>query len=377
MKLPIPPQCYEFSPEDIDFVLSKFRGLVEERAFLTMGKYGEEFEQAFAKYHQCQYAVAVNSGTAALEIILRTLDVAGSDVVVPTNTAAATVFAVIAAGGRPVFADCGADLIVDPKDVAGRLTAKTKAVITVHVGGLISPSTPELVQLCDAKGIYLVEDAAHAHGCMLDGKRAGTFGIAASFSFFSTKVMTTGEGGMVVTGERWLSEKAAMLRNYAKMPGKGNYHEEFGYNWRMGELPALLGLAQLRRLDDFINRRNHLAKIYDGMLRGVEGLTLLPAPPNARHNFYKYILFLDPHIDREQLQHRLKTVHGVNLSGYVWELPCHEQPVFSSLADSSLPVAEELCRRHVCLPVYYSLTDEEAVHVARSLLHCLDQPSCY
>src|SRR5712692_377465 len=135
----IPPQRYDFSRQDIDWIVERTRELLETRAFLTLGRYGEEFERAFAARVGVPHAVAVNSGTAALEIILRALGVSGKEVIVPTNTFAATAFAVLHAGGTPVFADCGDDLAVDPEDVERRVTAKTKAVITVHIGGFVSP----------------------------------------------------------------------------------------------------------------------------------------------------------------------------------------------------------------------------------------------
>lgn len=366
----IPPQRYEFSSEDVDFIVSRFRQILEQRAFLTMGRYCEEFEKAFAAYVGCRYAVAVSSGTAALEAIFRAMDVRGWDVIVPTNTFAATVFAVIAAGGWPVFADCCDDLTIDPEDVKRRLTARTKAVVTVHIGGLVSPRTRELLDFCKAKGLYLVEDAAHAHGSMLDGRHAGTFGIAAAFSFFPTKVMTTGEGGMVVTDDDKIAEKVRILRDQGKVPGKGNYHEEFGYNWRMTEVAALMGLAQLRRLEEFVARRRQIARIYDEGLAGANGVRPLRVPPEVRHNYYKYVVFVHG-IDREALRHRLLNEYGISLSGYVYELPCHEQTVFRRYVETRLPVAEDLCRRHICLPIYYSLTDEQAQYVARSLAECV------
>lgn len=367
----IPPQKYEFSSEDINFVLSNFKDLLENRAYLTMSSYCEDFEKSFCQYVDCRFAISVNSGTAALEIILRYLRVNGWEVIVPTNTAPPTVFAVIAAGGIPVFADCQRDMTVDPDDVERRITPKTRAIITVHVGGMVSPSTYGLVNLCNQKGIPLIEDAAHAHGCMLGDQKAGTFGIAAAFSFFSTKVMTTGEGGMIVTNDENLYKKASILRNHSKVPGKGNYHEEFGYNWRMTEIQALLGLAQLKRLDEFILRRNQIANIYTNILAGCSELTPLTVPENVRHNYYKCIFFLTETINRQKFQNLLKERFNISLSGYVWELPCHKQPVFQNYANATLSVAEQLCNNHICPPIYCSLTDSEVEYVSNSILESI------
>lgn len=364
----IPPQRYEFSTYDITSILSNFRELLEARAFLTMGKYCEAFEKAWAEYSGCHYAAAVSNGTAALQAIFEAIDVRDHDVIVPTNTFGATIFAVIRAGGRPIFADCGWDMTLDFKDVMMRLTPKTKVVVTVHIGGLISPGTYRLMDLCTEKGLYLIEDAAHAQGSTLDKKKAGTLGAAAGFSFFSTKVMTTGEGGMVATNDEQIYREVLLLRDQAKVPGKGNYQEKIGANWRMTEIQALMGLAQLERLDEFIERRNQIARIYDMGLAPMTDLTPLKVHQDSRSNFYKYIVFLSHDIDRDELRQNLKRDYGVSLSGYVYELPCHELPAFKAFRSDSLPVSEELCRRHICLPIYYSLSDNEAEYVIESLI---------
>lgn len=354
-------QAYDFSDQDIEEITSELRALLSERRFLTLGEQVERFESAFAEYHQAPYAIATSSGTAALEIILRHIGVEGGEVVVPTNTFAATAFAAVAAGARPVFADVIEDLTVDPASVAARITTRTRAVVTVHIGGLVSRATEALTDLCRARGIALVEDAAHAHGSSLDGRFAGTLGVAGAFSFFTTKVMTTGEGGMVLTADDSLRESARVLRDQGKVGGR-NYHERLGYNWRLSELSAILGTVQLRRLDEFIARRQTIAAIYDHALSGVSGIKPLCPSPGTRHNYYKYICILE-RMPPNEFAAALRTRFGVATSGYVYDVPLHEQPVFRPYADGSLPVAERLCRRHVCLPLYPSLTDAQARHV--------------
>jgi len=365
----IPPQRYDFSRPDIDWIVERTRELLETRAFLTLGRYGEEFERGFAARVGVPHAVAVSSGTAALEIILRALGVSGQEVIVPTNTFAATAFAVLHAGGTPVFADCGDDLAADPEDVERRVTAKTKAVITVHIGGFVSPGIRALQELCGRKGLSLVEDAAHAQGSRLNECEAGGFGVAGAFSFFSTKVMTTGEGGMIVSSDPDIAEKARLLRDQAKVQG-GNYHQEVGYNWRLPELQAILGLAQLRRLQEFIDRRTAIARIYEA--GWAEGLPIgsLAAPPGSQPNYYKYVLFPKNQAPQE-IGRQLKKLYGIRLGGAVYDLPCHEQPVFRRWARERLPRAEELCRRHICPPIYPSLSDEEARYVVNAIREVL------
>jgi perosamine synthetase len=366
-KRKIPAQRYDFPDEDVRLVVEGLERLLTSRSFLTLGEHVEQFEAAFGDLAGTSHAVAVSSGTAALEAVLRSIDVAGSEVVVPTNTFAATAFAVIHAGGRPVFADCGGDMNVDPVDVERRITDETKAVITVHIGGLISPGVVDLQDLCRSRGLSLIEDAAHAHGSTLDGRHAGGFGDAAAFSFFSTKVMTTGEGGMVVTDRDDIAEDVRIMRDQGKVAGR-NFHELVGHNWRMTEFQALIGLAQLARLQDFVDERRRIARVYDDVLTEADtDLRPLAVPDGCDSNYYKYIVFVDGQA-ADAMSRRLREDFGVRVGGFVYDVPCHEQPVFEVYRRESLPRAEALCRQHVCPPIYPSLSDEDAQYVARALL---------
>ena len=364
----VPTKPY-FSEEDINFIQSNFREILEGKSFLSQYKYCEEFEKQFADYIGTKYAISVANGTCALEIILRSLNVKG-DVIVPTNTVAATAYGVVAAGCNPIFADCGQDLILDLDDVKKRITKNTKAIITVHIGGLISSNTKELVEFCDDNNIYLIEDAAHAHGSTLDNRKAGTFGVAAGFSFFSTKVITTGEGGMITTNDDIINQRARILRDQAVInQGKfENYHEEFGYNWRMQEVSALLGITQLKRLEEFIKRRLEIARIFDEELSSLKNIRIRKTPPSVRENYYKYVIFLEKH-DRFEIQKMMREKFNVRLGGCVYAIPLHKQPAFSRKI--SFLVAEDLCSRHICPPMYHEMTDEEAKYVADSLKKCL------
>jgi perosamine synthetase len=363
----VPAQRYDFPEQDIDLVLDRFRELLSSRSFLTSGQYVEQFESEFAQLTGTSNAVAASSGTAALEVILRSLDVAGGEVIVPTNTFAATAFAVLHAGGRVVFADCADDMNVDPDDVERRITSNTKAVIAVHIGGLVTPSIIALAELCRTSGLPLIEDAAHAHGSSFDGRAAGTFGDAAAFSFFSTKVITTGEGGMVVTDRDDIAKAARVIGDQGKHGGR-NFHEVEGHNWRMTEFQAIVGLAQLARLPEFIRERLRVATIYDERLAsGHPGLRPIPIPAESDPNYYKYVVVVDGK-DIGVLGRRLADEFGVKLGGFVYDVPCHEQPVFAAFAQGRLPRAEHLCHHHICPPIYPSLRDGDASYVADALV---------
>ncbi len=339
---------------------------------LTLGPYTRQFEAAFAAAHAAEQAsadeipqaVAAASGTAALEIALRAVGVSGRDVVVPANTFYATAAAVLAAGGRPVFADIdAATFALSPSTVAAALTPATAAVVLVHIGGLITPQADELARLCEARGIALIEDAAHAHGSTYDGRYAGSFGIAAAFSFYPTKVVTCGEGGMILTASGQLAAEARIYRDQGKASFGANHHVRHGYAWRMSEQNAVTGLVHLRRMIEFIDRRREVAARYDDALAGLDGLSALSEPDGCRGNIYKYIAVLPEGTDRVRFKQELADAHDVRLAGEVYDLPLHRQPVLAEFAGPPLPVAEQMCARHVCLPVHSDMHDDEIEQV--------------
>jgi dTDP-4-amino-4,6-dideoxygalactose transaminase len=340
---------------------------------LTLGPYTGRFEAAFAAAHcgpggPAPRAIAVSSGTAALEIILRSIGVAGREVVVPANTFFATAEAVLRAGGRPVFADIDpVTFALSPQTVAAALTPLTAAVMLVHIGGLITPAAADLSRTCAAAGVALVEDAAHAHGSSLHGQPPGAFGQAAGFSFFPTKVITSGEGGMILTPSQDLEQQARIYRDQGKGTVSANHHVLHGYAWRMPELAAVTGLVHLRRLAEFVRRRREVAALYDAALSGLDGLDPLGEPPGCRGNYYKYIAVLPPGTDRAAFRRRLADEHEVRLAGEVYDLPLHRQPVFAEFAGPPLPVAEDLCARHVCLPVHSDMTADETDQVVTAV----------
>ena len=181
-----------FSEDDQNFILKNYKEILEGKSFLSMYKHGEQFENNFAKYIGTDFAVGCNSGTSALELIFESLDVRGGEVIVPSNTFLATVIAIRNAGAKPIFADCNEQMCLDYESAVKKVNQNTKAICIVHIGGIVSESVVSIKSFCDKNKIHLIEDAAQAHGSSLRGIKAGNFGTAAAFSFFSTKVMTTG-----------------------------------------------------------------------------------------------------------------------------------------------------------------------------------------
>ncbi len=362
----IPPVRIVFSEDDRKEILGKID------AALTQGKVAQgdnlkAFEAAFAAYCGAKHAVGVSSGGSALEVAMRLLGVKGKEVIVPTNTFAASATSVLMAGGDVKFADI--DAATFSLSLAGIQAAfspgKTAGVILVHIGGIITPEIEKIREWCDQKGVWLFEDAAHAHGSEWKGKRAGLFGKAAAYSFFATKVMTSGEGGMIVTNDDDLANKARGLRDYGKADPWVSFHTQIGSNWRMSEFCAIIGGVHLKRLDDFINWRGKITKIYTERLKGFSKLKLVL--PADRSSWYKYIALLPAGLKSEAVKPKMKEL-GVSLAGGVYEMPLHQQPVFKDIASGrSFPVADDVCARHICLPLYYGMKDEEAEFVVQSL----------
>jgi dTDP-4-amino-4,6-dideoxygalactose transaminase len=372
VSLKIPPAKIYFSETDRQTILQQIdEALVSGQ--LTLGKHVKAFEECFAQKIGARYAIAVNSGTSSLEIPLRIFGVQDKTVLVPTNTFFATPAAVIHAGGKPRFVDADpATFAISLDGIKSRLTEDTAGVIVVHIAGIVTPELPAIRDFCKERSLFLVEDAAHAHGSSLNGQSAGTFGDAASFSFYPTKVMTSAEGGMVVTNIRRIYEEALIYRDQGKADFLTNAHTRLGYNWRMSEPHAIIGHAQLGRLEEFVAARNRIARIYDDGLREIPGLRALTLPMASRSNYYKYIALLDASLDRGALKRLLREQYGVGLSGEVYETPCHVQPVFAEYTDHEFPLAVDICRRHICLPVYAAMTEDEAGYVLASLRAALN-----
>jgi perosamine synthetase len=363
----VPAAKIQFLPEDRVWIAERIQEVLTTGQ-LTLGKYGTEFEKQFALFCGVNHGIAVNSGTSSLEIILRALGVEGKDVIVPTNTFFATAAAVVHAGGNPVLVDMDPDsFAVLPEVVEKRLTPKTAGIIVVHIGGIVSKQMPELARLAARKGLWLVEDAAHAHGSSYRGTSAGAFGIASSFSFYPTKVMTCGEGGMIVTNDSHIAEEARIYRDQGKASFTQNAHIRMGYNWRMSEPHAIIGLKHLERLPAMIEDRQKIARIYDAGLKEFRNLYALKVPEGGVCNYYKYIAVLKEKRDRKELKTLVRERYGVGLAGEVYEEPLHKQPVFEKYLTAPLPISEDLCARHICLPVFSGMEEADAHHVIQAL----------
>ena len=386
-----------FDDEDRDFMQSGIADVFGS-GFLTQGKYTQEFEAQFSAFTGAKHSVAVNSGTAALEVILRALGVEGGSVIVPTNTFMATALAAIHAGNRVIFADSDPEtLSLDVDDVARRIEPDTRAVMLVHIGGIITPRFQELQALCESRGLFLIEDCAHAHGSSIDGRSAGTLGVAGAFSFFPTKPLTTGEGGMVTTDDDGVAERARMIRNQGKDPNQGGHIGELGHNYRLSEVTAMIGVQQMHRAEEFLEDRRRIARFYDQALADFSGLRAQVVPPGTVSSYYKYVVFLDPAYERADVKRTMKEKYGVSLPGEVYADLCHDEPLWQRYtycgrrrdaepvfcprwpgcgcdkAQSGFEGAVQGSKEHLCLPLYPGLGDEVLQYVMDSLDRTLHQ----
>jgi perosamine synthetase len=382
LRIPFTSESRQFLHDGLDDIL--------DSGALTMGRQTARFEELFSGFTGATHAVACSNGTAALELILRGLDIEGRDVLVPTNTFLATALAVIHSGNRVVLCDADPEtLCLDYDDVVRRLTPDTAAIILVHIGGVITPDVRRLQHLCSERGLALIEDCAHAHGCSIDGQQAGTLGVAGAFSFFPTKVLTTGEGGIVTTSDEHLAARIRSLRNHGKNPAMGGRMSELGNNHRMSELTALLGVQQMENAARVIEERQRAAAYYDGRLAGMARVRPLAMPRGVVSTYYKYVVHLDEGIDRDALKAAMKARHGVSLTGEVYADPCHTEPVWkhytycgtrrdparpcehgdpcTGAVEAAFPGAERIAKHHICLPLYPGITEEEMAHVTESL----------
>lgn len=365
-----------FPPEDVAQIQRDLATILAS-GMLTLGEFTRRFEEEYARLVGVRHALAVSSGTSALEIALRSVNLQpGDEVIVPTNTFTATVASILFAGGKPVMVDVNPEtMCIDLANVKRSMSPRTRAVVVVHIAGIVCPDSLEIRQLCDDTGIFMVEDAAHSQGSEIAGRHAGAIGTAGCFSFYPTKVITTGEGGMVTTEDAKIAKKVAILRDQGKESFESNNIIEVGSNWRMDEVSAAIGLVQLKRLPEIIERRNALARIYDSKLLRSDRIKPVKIPPNVRSNYYKYVALLEPGINRDEFKARLRGA-GVRCGGEVYWPPCHMQPVYRRLLGTKkgdFPVAEDVTQRMVCLPMFTQLSASEADFVAETVVDVLGE----
>lgn len=339
---------------------------VLESGMLASGSRVAEFEKQFAGFCGVSHAVAVNNGTAALHAALLAAGVGpGDEVIVPAFTFYATASSVLMCGATPVFADVDdRSFVVVPGEIEKRITPRTKAVIGVHLFGLPF-DVPAVQEICQRKNLVLIEDAAQAHGAVLNKKTVGSFGDLACFSFYATKNMITGEGGMVTTGDKGLADRLRLVINHGQ--SEKYLHTCLGYNYRMTDISAAIGLAQLKRIGEFNESRRKNAAFLSSHIRA-KGLVTPAEFPGTKPVFHQYVIRVtkDFPMSRATFMDYLKE-NNIG-SAIHYPVPLHRQPVFNLKNEPDpCPVSTRLAGEVLSLPVHPSLTGEQLAYICETI----------
>jgi perosamine synthetase len=334
----------------------------------SAGRFIRAFEGAFASACQTKYGIACTSGTSALHLALATMDLGpGDEVIIPTFTMIATANAVAYMGATPVLADSEpATWNVDLNQVEDLITTKTRLVIPVHTYGHPVDMNP-LMALADKHGFSVLEDAAEAHGATYEGRKVGSLGHAAAFSFYANKIVSTGEGGMITTNNEDFAKMCRTLRDHAFCPERHFWHKVRGFNYRMTNLQAAIGLAQVEQLDGLVVQRRRNAALYNKLLMEVPGIVLPPEASNVESVFWMYSILVGDEfgMTRDQLRWFLAD-KGIETRTFF--IPMHFQPIYyATYKGQRYPVAEDLCRRGLYLPSSSSLSKEEIRYVTEAV----------
>jgi perosamine synthetase len=329
----------------------------------SKGKYIQKFEEGFAEYLGVKYATGISNGTTALHLALETLGICeGDEVIVPTFTYIASVSSILYTGATPVFVDSLASTWqMDPDDIRKKITSKTKAIMPVHLYGHPC-EMDEICRIADQHKLFIIEDCAEAFGSKYKGRYAGTFGNISTFSFYGNKTITTGEGGMLVTNDFYLYDKAYHLKMHGVSRDREYWHDVIGYNYRMTNICAAIGLAQLEKAGEHINFKRKLAEKYNELLKG------LPVTPhgedkNVYNTFWMYSILTDNVKTRNALRDFLKQ-EGIETRPTFY--PVHTMPMFSQQYHK-FPVAEDIAIRGINLPSWPNMQEESIEYVCKKI----------
>jgi perosamine synthetase len=370
---PLKPFYLDLDEAEIASIQSEM-GNVLRSGQLILGKHTEAFEAEFANYVGCKHAITLNTATSALEVLCVLNGTAGKRVAVPSNTNFASVAAIMRAGGTPVLMDMTPEYFAPSLNILAETVNRhdVQGVMWVHIGGIMTPDFGEVVEFCKSKGLFLIEDAAHAHGSWLHGQSAGTFADGGAFSFFPTKVMTTMEGGMITTNNEEFASLAKSHRNQGKRHAAyGGLHYDLGSSWRISEIAAFMGLVQLAKLNRMTATRQAAVDIVAAALDR-NNIEYCKTSHMDKASQYKFIVKTPAKHDPAEVKKRL-AAQDVFCGGGVYEVPCHMQPVFADLKFNAaeLKTSTELCPRQICPPITSGTTTADAERIATTLIEAL------
>jgi len=339
------------------------------------GPFVSQFEHQFAAKVGRRFGIAATNGSAALEAAIAALDIGpGDEVIMPTFTIISCAAAVVRAGAKPVLVDCEPDTWnMDVGQIEAKISAKTKAIMAVHIYGLPA-AMAQLLEITSKYGLRLIEDAAQMHGQFYDSKPCGSFGDLSTFSFYPNKHITTGEGGMIVTDDEALADRCRSLRNLCFQPAKRFVHEELGWNFRMSNLQAAIGLAQLEKLDEFISQKRRMGSYYAKRLCNANCQIPLDRTEHAENIYWVFGVVL-PDLDRRDASALMGLLAERKIGTRPFFWPMHEQPVFRKMGlfeGESYPVAERIARKGFYLPSGLGLTSLQQEQVISAFEEVLE-----
>lgn len=356
-----------FPEEDIEKILDEVKEALAAGA-VSDGPHIKLLEEELSNYIGVDHVVSVSSGTSALEIVIRFLGSKEKEIVIPTNTCVSAPHASIITGNKPVFTDIDADcLCASLGDIKKSVSGESVAAVPTHIAGLISPEIMEIAEFCREKGIFCLEDACHSLGARAFGKNAGAFGDASVFSFYPTKPVTGGQGGAIATNDEKLAEYARKARNYG-CGGRRGASEMVSGNALINELNAILARHQLRRLDEFVEKKNEIARQYIKRIAKMEHVRVAQRKFSGTHTYYKFLVVLDDRFDGVELRKVFREKYKIEL-GDLYYPPCHMVRSLVPYVDKAkkFPVADSVLRRVVCLPMHACLTESEVDFVLEAL----------
>lgn len=323
----------------------------------SIGNYVVEFERKFAGYCNTRYAVSTCNGTVSLHLALVALGIGkGDEVIVPSLTFVATANSVVYTGARPVFVDIDLETwCIDPERIKGKITKNTKAIIPVHLYGHPCDMAP-ILDIAKRYNLWVIEDCAEAHGALYKNRKVGGFGDIGCFSFYGNKIITTGEGGMATTNNKKIYERLLYLKDHAMSKKKRYYHPDIGFNYRLTNMQAAVGLAQLERIEEFINKKRMIASWYNKRLSHISGIKTPPEKPWAKNVYWMYSILVDKNsgISRDEFMKRLFK-KGIDTRPFFY--PIHKLPPYR--INLSLPNTEKVSSQGVNLPSFPVLKEKE------------------
>jgi len=358
----IPVSEPTITEKEIEYVMQA----VKSGWISSLGEYINKFEEEFAKFVGTKYALTVANGTVGLHLALVSIGIKeGDEVIVPDLTFIATANAVKYTGAKPVFADIDKETwCISVEDIERKITTRTKAIIPVHLYGHPANMNP-IIEIAKKYNLYIIEDCAEAHGAEYKGKKVGSIGHCGVFSFYGNKIITTGEGGIVTTNDEQLYEKAKYLRDHAMSKEKRYWHMEIGYNYRMTNIQAALGLAQLERIDEIIQKKKEIFNWYREGLKGLENIKLNPEKEWAKNVFWMVCLVYEK-FDEEKREKFMKELKNKSIDTRPFFYPCSMMPMYKQ--DNFInPVSYDLYKKGINLPSGYNLTFENVSYICKTI----------